>query len=144
MKRYCLSSVAIALVLLICSCGGAEKTEPAANTPLPPPTKATGVEIYNRTCVSCHQANGEGLPNVYPPLSKSNYLADKEETIGQVIKGSSGELVVNGNKYNNTMPPQQLNDEEIASVLTYVYGNLGNSGGVVTPDEVKTVREKLK
>lgn len=108
------------------------------------PAKPTGVDIYNRTCVSCHQSDGQGMQNVYPPLAKSDYLADKEKTITQVIKGSSGEIMVNGKKYNNTMPPQQLNDEEIATVLTYVYGNFGNSGGTVTPEDVKTVRAKLK
>lgn len=144
MKRSFLSPVAIALVLLISSCGSDVKTENTADTPMPAASKPTGAEIYNRTCVSCHQSDGQGLPNVYPPLSKSDYLSDKEKTIGQVIKGSSGELVVNGKTYNNTNPPQQLNDEEVALVLTYVYSNLGNSGGTVTADEVKAVREKLK
>ena len=87
-------------------------------------------------------AGGDGIANVYPPLAKSDYLADKEKTILQVIKGSSGEIVVNGKTYNNTMPPQQLNDEEVAAVLTYVYTNMGNSGGAVTASEVAAVRAK--
>lgn len=88
-------------------------------------------------------AAGEGIPNVYPPLAGSDYLADRERAITQVIKGSSGEIVVNGKKYNNTMPPQQLNDEEIAAVLTYVYTHWDNNGQAVTADEVKAVRAKL-
>ena len=104
--------------------------------------KPTGSDLYKRNCVSCHQANGEGIPGAFPPLAQSDYLADKEKTIAQVIKGSSGEITVNGKTYNGTMPAQQLNDEEVSAVLTYVYGNLGNPGGVVTPDEVKAVRDK--
>ena len=50
---------------------------------------------------------------------------------------------MNGKKYNSAMPAQQLNDEEVAAVLTYVYGNFGNGGTTVTADEVKAVRGKI-
>ena len=102
----------------------------------------SGEEVYLKTCVACHQANGGGISNSFPPLAKSDYLADKERAILQVIKGKSGEMVVNGSTYNGTMPPQQLNDEEIAAVLTYVYSSFGNTGGAVTAAEVKAVRDK--
>lgn len=73
----------------------------------------------------------------------ADFLANKEGVIEQVINGRSGELVVNGEKYNNTMPPQNLSDEEIASVLTYVYTEF-NGGGSVTAAEVSAVRAKAK
>ena len=39
------------------------------------------------------------------------------------------------------MPPiNQLNDDEIANILTYVYGSWGNSGARISADEVKKVR----
>jgi len=127
------------------SCGGEknEEKQPFSESGTSAAVSApTGEDIFKRTCVSCHMATGEGIENVYPPLAKSDYLSDKERAIHQVIKGSSGEIVVNGKKYNNTMPPQQLNDEEIASVLTYVYTHMGNTGTAVTADEVKAVRAK--
>ena len=127
------------LTCFIAACGSGEKPGEDANAEQPKPT---GESIYNRTCVACHQATGEGLPKVFPPLAQSDYLANKEKTILQVIKGSSGELMVNGQKYNNVMPPQPLNDEEVAAVLTYVYCNFGNTGGTVTPEECKALREK--
>jgi nitrite reductase (NO-forming) len=105
-------------------------------------TAANGEAIYKRACASCHMAGGDGIANVYPPLAKSDYLANRENTIKQVIKGSSGEMVVNGKTYNNAMPPQQLNDDEVAAVLTYVYTNMGNSGAPVTAAEVAAVRAK--
>ncbi len=105
-------------------------------------TASSGEDVYKRTCVSCHMANGEGLANVYPPLAKSDCINDKEKTIMQLINGSTGEMTVNGKKYNGTMPPQQLNDEEIADVLTYVYNSFGNSCGTVTVDDVKAARAK--
>jgi nitrite reductase (NO-forming) len=77
---------------------------------------------------------------VFPPLAKSDFLVDKEKTISQVIHGYTGKLVVNGKEYNNTMPPQSLSDEEVANVLTYVYGSFGNDGRTVSVEEVKAVR----
>ncbi|MGE0568383.1 MAG: cytochrome c [Bacteroidia bacterium] len=102
---------------------------------------AKGEEIYKRTCQACHQANGEGLPNAFPPLAKSDYLlADKARAINQIIMGSTGEITVNGQKYNSTMPPQNLSDEEVADVLNYVLHNWENDGELVTAEEVKTHR----
>ena len=47
---------------------------------------------------------------------------------------------MNGKNFNNVMPPQPLSDDQIASVLTYVYHSFGNSGKSVTKDEVAKVR----
>ncbi len=132
---------ALPFVLFVSSCGEAnheesqEKTDESA-------AQVSGEDIYKRKCVSCHMGGGDGIANVYPPLAGSDYLANKEGTILQVLAGSSGEIIVNGKKYNNTMPPQQLNDNEVAAVLTYVYNNMGNKGGTVTAEEVKAVRAK--
>lgn len=137
-----------ALTIFAASCGSSEQKEdkPPFEASSSPAQAASpsGETLYKRTCTSCHMANGEGIPNVYPPLAKSDYLVDKDRAITQVIKGSSGEIVVNGNKYNNTMPPQQLNDEEIAAVLSYVYSSWENNGTKVTADEVKAIRAKAQ
>ncbi|GAA4462424.1 hypothetical protein GCM10023093_09000 [Nemorincola caseinilytica] len=128
------------------SCGSSESTtdkQPFSTDDVKAEaSKPGGEDIYKRACAQCHMAGGDGLPNVYPPLAGSDYLANREKTILQVIKGSSGEMVVNGKTYNNTMPPQQLNDEEVAAVLSYVYTNMGNTGTAVTIDEVKAARAK--
>jgi len=141
MKKFYALSVATVISLVIISCGGSSTTSQSSGTPTTA-SKPSGADIYNKTCVACHQANGEGLPGTFPPLAKSDFITDKVKTINQVLKGFSGELVVNGKKFNNTMPPQQLTDEEIASVLTYVYSSFGNSGSPVTADEVKANRAK--
>ena len=99
-----------------------------------------GKRVYNQTCFACHQATGLGLPGVFPPLAKSDYLmADKERAIRGVIKGQSGEMTVNGQKFNGVMPPVMINDEQIAQVLTYVRNSWGNEGDIVTVEEVKRV-----
>ncbi|MDB6175642.1 MAG: aniA [Chthoniobacteraceae bacterium] len=99
-----------------------------------------GKRIYAQTCFACHQAEGQGLPGVFPPLAKSDFLmADKARAIHGVIKGQSGEMVVNGVKYNGVMPPVLLTDEQIAHVLTFVRNAWGNTGDIVTVEEVQKI-----
>jgi nitrite reductase (NO-forming) len=103
---------------------------------------AAGKALFQGTCSACHQADGKGLPNVFPPLAGSDFLnADKKRAIGIPINGLTGAVTVNGNTFNSVMPPMsQLNDDEIAHILTYVYSAWGNSGQQVSAEEVKAVR----
>jgi nitrite reductase (NO-forming) len=102
-----------------------------------------GGALFNGTCSVCHQSNGEGIANVFPPLAKSDFLAaDKQRAIGIPLNGLSGPVTVNGKQYNSVMPPMsQLNDDEVANILTYVLNSWGNPGGQVSAEEVKRVRE---
>jgi len=100
-----------------------------------------GKTVYTQNCFACHQATGEGIPNAFPPLAKSDYLnADVHRSIGAVKYGLSGEITVNGTKYNSVMPKVAISDEDIASVLTYIYNNWGNNKTEVTPEMVKKVK----
>jgi nitrite reductase (NO-forming) len=122
-------------------------SEPDSSEPVVALTKEErldlGKNIFGRTCVACHQGEGQGVPDVFPPLAKSDYLnADVDRSISAIIHGLSGEITVNGNKYNNVMPSQSLNDSQTANVLTYIYNNWGNNGTVVTEEMVKKVRNK--
>jgi nitrite reductase (NO-forming) len=104
-----------------------------------------GEKVYQRTCIACHQATGQGIPSVYPPLAQSDYLIeDLDRAVLGVIKGQSGEMTVRGAKYNLLMPPQMLKDDEIAQVLTYVLHQWGNPGGEITEDQVSAVRARAK
>ena len=101
-----------------------------------------GAALYNGTCSVCHQGNGEGMANVFPPLANSDYLnADKIRSIGVVLNGLSGPVNVNGSSYDSVMPPMsQLNDDEVANILTYVLNSWGNNGGQISADDVKHQR----
>ena len=101
-----------------------------------------GEALFAGTCSVCHQANGAGIPSVFPPLAKSDYLAaDIPRSIGIPLHGLSGKVVVNGTEYNSVMPPMtQLNDDEIANILTYVLNSWGNPGGSVSTEDVKKQR----
>jgi mono/diheme cytochrome c family protein len=124
--------------------------EDGAPRGVPPPPGAAkseverielGRRLFTSICAACHQPTGQGLPNVFPPLAGSDFLnADKDRAIKTVIYGRQGEVVVNGLKFNNSMPSFPLTDQDIAYVLTFVYNSFGNSGLEVTPEEVKTLR----
>jgi nitrite reductase (NO-forming) len=103
---------------------------------------AAGKALFNGTCSVCHQDTGSGIPNVFPPLAKSSYFAaDKTKAIHVALNGLSGQITVNGNTFNSVMPPMsQLNDDEIANIMTYVYNSWGNPGGRVSASEVAAIR----
>jgi nitrite reductase (NO-forming) len=103
-----------------------------------------GQGVYNSTCVSCHQVNGAGVPGVFPPLAKSDYLmSDAKRAIRTVLHGLEGEITVNGEPYNQQMPSQShLSDQQVADVLNYVRNNWGNQGPAITPAQVKAERQQ--
>lgn len=113
--------------------------------------EAIGRVVYNKpTCVTCHQADGNGTPGQFPPLVGSEWLKEKEpgRVIRIVLNGLNGPLEINGKSFNGSMVPWKdtLTDEEIAAVLTYVRQNkaFGNNAPAVKPERVKAVREKIK
>jgi nitrite reductase (NO-forming) len=101
-----------------------------------------GKVLFQGTCSTCHQVDGKGVEGVFPPLAGSDFLmADKARSIGIVVNGLSGAVTVNGKEYASVMPPMsQLNDDEVANILTYVRNAWGNVGDVVTAAEVAAVR----
>jgi len=107
-------------------------------------TMDRGAKVYKGYCSTCHQANGQGLSTIYPPLAKSDWLKNtpKEKVIEAVVYGLKGPITVNGKKYNGVMNPLPTNykDEDIAAVITYVYNSWGNPGTVVTVADVQKVK----
>jgi nitrite reductase (NO-forming) len=103
-----------------------------------------GKRVYLQHCAMCHQPDGNGLPQVFPPLARSDYLmADKTRSIGVVLRGLSGPVTVNGHMYNGVMPPQVLlSNEQVADVLTFVRNSWSNDGEAVAADEVRVLREE--
>jgi len=121
----------------------ASATQAAAGGKLTPQDQINaGRELFAGTCSVCHQANGAGLPGVFPPLAKSDFIAqDPKRAIGVVLHGLSGKVKVNGKDYDSVMPPMnQLNDDEVANILTYVLNSWDNPGGSFSAEEVKKAR----
>ena len=113
-----------------------------------------GKEVFNREahCVTCHQADGKGVENIYPALAKSEWLeGDPKRVIKIVLKGLYGPLEFHGKKYGpeKGTPPMMgfgplLKDDELAAVISYVHQSFGNNLPIVKPEEVKSAREETK
>jgi mono/diheme cytochrome c family protein len=105
-----------------------------------------GKKIYAKECLSCHQADGGGVPRLNPPLSESSWVVgDKKNIIRIVLVGMSDRIPIDGEYYSNTMASHaHLTDQQIADVLTYVRTSFGNKASVVTAAEVKAVRNVKK
>src|SRR5690606_37350208 len=105
-----------------------------------------GKEVYDRPgiCVTCHQANGKGLPGAFPPLAGSEWVhGDPARIIKIVLKGMMGPVKVGNQEFNSVMTPLEslLTDEEIAAVVTYVRNEWENQGSAVTAEQVATIRQ---
>ena len=112
-----------------------------------PAAATTGKQLYAQYCLTCHQLDGNGVPNLNPPLAKNSYvLGDKKKLIAWVLQGTGEEKVpIDGKFYNNNMPAQaHLKDDEIAKILTYVRSNFGNKASSVSSTEVKTERAAVQ
>jgi mono/diheme cytochrome c family protein len=111
-----------------------------------------GEEIYNREgfCITCHQADGNGLSaSNFPPLSKSGWVTGSEERLIKLtLNGLMGPMEVNGKAYSGQVPMMSfsgmLTDEEIAAVLTYVRNAFGNTASAISVDKVKNIRAQTK
>lgn len=102
-----------------------------------------GKEIYTEFCVVCHQESGLGVKNTFPPLAQSDYLQNNKEASIRAIKyGMSGEITVNGQKYNSAMTRLGLTDTEVADVMNYISNSWGNKlDEMVTDEEVSKIKK---
>lgn len=116
---------------------GGIQTSPAAGPP------ADGAVIYSSICLPCHQAGGVGMEGKYPPLAGSEWVAKDPAIVSRILlNGLAGPIRVKGKTIESEMPAlaNQLDDDEIAAVLTYVRASFGNRAGPVAKDVVGKMR----
>lgn len=90
-----------------------------------------GESVYQKSCASCHQANGEGVPGAFPGLKGSPIAT------GDVF--AHLDIVVNGSPTNPAMAAfgAQLSEVDLAAVITYERNAWGNNmGDMVTPVDI--------
>lgn len=99
--------------------------------------------LYNTYCAACHQGNGKGDNNRFPPLYDSEWVAgDENRLIDIVLNGLQGDITVQGKTYNGLMPRNDhLDDHAIASILTYTRKRFGNGAAPVSASTVAEVRK---
>lgn len=147
MKKFCvILSLIIGLSVVNIYAQAHKPVAKSGASTSPAASMAAGKKIYTLNCLTCHQADGGGVPNMNPPLIKTSYvLGDKNKIIQIVLKGFNESVEINGDTYTNVMPPQaSLTDQEVADVLTYVRNNFGNKATAIKAADVKKVRASLK
>ncbi|MBS3966944.1 MAG: c-type cytochrome [Truepera sp.] len=132
----------------------------AAVAPAPPPAEPAevavalpdGGAIYAASCMACHQAAGQGIPGVFPPLAghAPELIAvdgGREFFIKSILYGLQGPITVSGVAYNGLMPGfAHLSDADIAAVLNHTLTAWGNEAlleadfAPLTPQEVTALR----
>ncbi len=101
--------------------------------------KTRGEKVYAKNCVACHQATGKGTPPAFPPLDGSKVVTGpKDAQIETLLNG----VVKDGKPTAMAAFGKQLNDIELAAVITFTRNNWGNkTGDAIQPAEVKALRK---
>lgn len=104
---------------------------------------ALGEQVYQRHCVDCHGANGQGAPFAYPALAGNRAVtqASHVNTVQAILSGGFAPATV-GNPQPYGMPPYRtlLTDVEVAAVASFIRQSWGNQAGAVTVLNVQRVR----
>jgi cytochrome c oxidase subunit 2 len=104
---------------------------------------AAGKEAYDKQCVACHQAAGQGLPPAFPALAGSKIVTGPLlDAGGKIIKDSHVDRVLNG-KPGTAMQAfrNSMSDVELAAVITYERNSFGNQAGdMIQPAQIKALR----
>lgn len=93
--------------------------------------QTSGAELFSQNCAACHQAAGEGVPGAFPALAGNKLVqGDPKDAAWVVTHGRGG------------MPnfAEDLNDAQVASILTFLRSSFGNKAGPVDEATVKGVR----
>lgn len=103
-----------------------------------------GKKLYAQNCASCHQANGQGAAGQYPTLVGSEYVVTSPKRLAMILlKGVQGPLKVKGQQFNGAMPAwQQLTDDKIAAITTYIRQEWGNNASAITPEQIASARKE--
>jgi cytochrome c oxidase subunit 2 len=92
-----------------------------------------GEQVYNTSCAACHQPTGTGIPGVFPALANSKIATGPAaDHINIVLHGKAGTAM--------QAFGQQLNDADLAAVITYERNSWSNAASVVQPADVKAAR----
>ena len=114
----------------------------------PPDPMVVGKRLFTANCVACHQATGQGVAGQFPTLVGSEWVLGGDwhgdnHLVSILLHGLQGPIQVKGSTYNGAMPPwKQLKDEQIASILTYIRNEWGNSAPPITAEQVAKIREE--
>lgn len=102
-----------------------------------------GKQLFTTACQACHQAKGQGLPGVFPPLASASWVTGDPAVLTQIVlHGMNGPIDVAGTTYNGAMPAfgEQFNDAQLAAVTTFIRKEWGNDSPAIDAAMVEAER----
>jgi len=121
---------------------GAEATAVAPLTSAEQVRFEAGKALFTLTCATCHQPTGRGLDGLAPPLLDSEWVLENTERLIRILlHGLRGPIVVLGREHTGEMPAfKALEDEQLASILTYIRREWGHTASPIDAAAVQAVR----
>lgn len=108
-----------------------------------PAVAERGLKVYDRHCTQCHGVQGQGITGAYPALAgnRAVLLSDPTNLVQSILYGGYAPATA-GHPRPYGMPPfvLELDDRDIAAVLTHIRNQWGNAAGEVTPLQVNRIR----
>lgn len=110
-----------------------------------PDSTPNGQALYAVHCLSCHQADGGGVPNMQPGILDSPWVMGEPHALALfVLSGGFNSAQRKQSAVDNVMPEfRHLEDPELAQILTFVRQKFGNRAGQVTAADVAQARKEL-
>jgi mono/diheme cytochrome c family protein len=145
MNARLVSGLAAAL-LAATACGETPApATPATAAPANVDTRPPGQKLYARHCLSCHQADGGGVPNMQPAIAGGTWVKGGAKALSLfVMSGGFNSAERKQSANGNVMPPfRQLSDDDLAQILTYIREKFGAGASPVSAAEVAGARESL-
>ena len=141
MKRRLIELVAGAVCATACA-NAAEEVKPAAPGA---DARPAGQQLYGRHCLSCHQADGYGVPNMQPAIAGGTWVKGEARALALfVMSGGFNSAERKDSDNANVMPAfARLPDTELAAILSYIREKFGDGAAPVSPAVVADARKSL-
>ncbi|MCG8415290.1 MAG: cytochrome c [Pseudomonadales bacterium] len=90
-----------------------------------------GEQLFLANCAECHQADGQGIPNIYPALDGNETVNGSGVDVALVLRIGRGE-----------MPSfmGSLTAEEMAAIINYVRNAWSNSGQLISAETIESLK----
>ncbi len=101
---------------------------------------------YLQFCATCHRRDGRGVDNIFPTLAQNDSVQSKDPTtvIHIALTGWQSAVTQHSPRSFGMPAYDQLTNDELAEILTFVRGKWGNQGAPVTPAQIARVRKDLQ
>ena len=125
----------VALLGLVCAAGANAADNPSS----------TGQQLYAQHCLSCHQADGGGVPNMQPAIVGGTWAQGDARALALfVMTGGFNSADRKDSASHNVMPAfSHLPDQDLAQILSYIREKFGNGASSVSAADVAAVRANL-